>query len=255
MKNEVCHFNNNYLCVNPYIMHFGFNCITEQELDYVLHHLTPLNAPDMFSVLEDKIIIIEHFQFDASRATRKGMKGLCKENELKRRIDNYAAGNESSEWSLEKTDYEISFSDWQNNFENTFNNHYKKINTYINNVTSYLNKPNNNIITGFLIENEFPPIINKNEKFFGELPYYATKQFWDFFFQKEKVGFVIFMGGLYGKRQITYIDHKSMNYIEHIIDITDNRISLSPLNYNEVTMYSSFTLKQKTNISIPIDFK
>ena len=49
--------------------------MSEDDLSQALHQLKSFDRPDMYAILKDKIIIIEHFEFDASVCSRKGMKG------------------------------------------------------------------------------------------------------------------------------------------------------------------------------------
>ena len=58
--NEYAHLINDYLCVNPTTFPYtNFLSITFEELDEALHNLQAFERPDMYSVLKDKIIILE----------------------------------------------------------------------------------------------------------------------------------------------------------------------------------------------------
>ena len=81
---EYAHLINNYLCINPLVIPYtAYYSITFDELGDVLHNLNSFESPDMYSVLEDKVIILEHFEFDSSKHSRKGMKGKQEESLLK----------------------------------------------------------------------------------------------------------------------------------------------------------------------------
>ena len=130
---ECEHLINNYLCKNNLILNYGFNYLTKNELNYILYNLKPFNdkAPDMYSVTQDKLVLLEHFEFDASYANRKGMSGKREEKALEERLKNNQTINELV---LDKANYDISFENWQKNFEKAFQHHYEKIDTYIKNV-------------------------------------------------------------------------------------------------------------------------
>lgn len=67
---------NDYLVGNSNIMCCGgFHALSSGELGQYLHKLEPFEAPDMFAVDDDTLVMIEHFEFDASRKTQKGMQG------------------------------------------------------------------------------------------------------------------------------------------------------------------------------------
>ena len=53
--------------------------MSEDDLSQVLHQLKSFDRPDMYAILKDKIVIIEHFEFDVSVCSRKGMKGIKEE--------------------------------------------------------------------------------------------------------------------------------------------------------------------------------
>ena len=79
MDNEYTHLNNDYLCHNPIIRNNGFHLLAADELNTILHNLVPFERPDMYAFLGERLVLLEHFEFDASRRTRKGMNGLEKE--------------------------------------------------------------------------------------------------------------------------------------------------------------------------------
>ena len=72
----------------------GYYAMSEDDLSQALHQLKSFDRPDMYAILKDKIIIIEHFEFDASVCSRKGMKGIKEERLLDHHISSAPIGNE-----------------------------------------------------------------------------------------------------------------------------------------------------------------
>ena len=131
--------------------------MSEDDLSQALHQLKSFDRPDMYAILKDKIIIIEHFEFDASVCSRKGMKGIKEERLLDHHISSAPIGNE---FHVGKGDYPISLANWQANFDMTFDSHYNKIPAYKeairNKGRNFFDKP---IVVGFFIENQYSPIV------------------------------------------------------------------------------------------------
>ena len=174
--NEYAHLINDYLCVNPTTFPYtNFLSITFEELDEALHNLQAFERPDMYSVLKDKIIILEHFEFDASRHTRKGMKGKQEESLLESRI---ASAPPDGIFHCDRGNYSISLADWESNFEQIFDSHYSKISEYKRSVRQQLtNRQKEPIVVGFFIENQYTPIVSCSDRKHEELYYFETVQF------------------------------------------------------------------------------
>lgn len=91
---ECTHLIRDYLCKNPTAINWGYYAMSEDDLSQALHQLKSFDRPDMYAILKDKIIIIEHFEFDASVCSRKGMKGIKEERLLDHHISSASIGNE-----------------------------------------------------------------------------------------------------------------------------------------------------------------
>lgn len=154
---ECTHLIRDYLCKNPTAINWGYYVMSEDDLSQVLHQLKSFDRPDMYAILKAKIIIIEHFEFDASVCSRKGMKGIKEERLLDHRISSAPIGNE---FHVGKGDYPISLANWQANFDMTFDSHYNKIPAYKeaiqNKGRNFFDKP---IVVGSFIENQYSPIV------------------------------------------------------------------------------------------------
>ena len=209
-------------------------------MNLALNNLNYLNPPDMYAELDDKIIIIEHFEFDASKRTRKGMEGKKEEALLKQRIFDTPVDNK---FHIDKGNYKISLENWQSNFDDTFNSHYKRIPKYKESIYDYLKKSDSKpIIVGFFIENQYSPIVYDETKI-GELYYFDTIQFANKIINSHELDFVLFGSNYKGHPQIFYFDRGSFDIFQPPIDLTNLSINLSPINESEITIYGSFQQK------------
>lgn len=233
---ERAHLINDYLCKNKLIRHNGFHRLSEEELNFTLHNLIAFEKPDMYAELENKIIIIEHFEFDASKRTRKGMKGKLEETLLSQRI--YSAPIDDT-FHFDKGDYEISLEDWQDNFEYVFDSHYHKIQIYKDSIQKTLDVNEKEIVVGFFIENQFSPIVCVDDNL-KEIPYFETVQFSNKIKNSHDLDFILFGCYYDGRPQIFYFDSESFNERINLINLDLKLLKLSSINANEVTVYSNF---------------
>lgn len=80
-------------------------------------------------------------------------------------------------------------------------------------------------------------MIHYDNEFIGEVPYFRTKQFADFLTKSHEVDFVIFLGYFGGAPIMAFFDQQTVNDVRHTYDLTDNKLSVSHLNKNDLTMY------------------
>lgn len=250
--NECAHLINDYLYVNPKIRSVGFHAISDEDLQLTFDNLNPFEHPDMYAVLDDKIIIIEHFEFDASKRTKKGMKGKEEEALLWKRIQTTPIDGDLSndgELPTDKGTYEISLEQLRSNFEYTFDIHYNKIPDYIDFIKKLLNIDNDNkkILVGFFIENQFPPIV-KDTKQWGDLLYFDTIQFATKILNSKDLDFVLFGCYYDGHPQIFYIDKERYDHAHHLIDLDNPNIQLLSINRNELTIYGAQIIQEYEDI-------
>ena len=165
------------------------------------------------------MIIIEHFEFDASVCSRKGMKGIKEERLLDHCISSAPIGNE---FHVGKGDYPISLANWQANFDMTFDSHYNKIPAYKeairNKGRNFFDKP---IVVGFFIENPYSPIVYNYgmSKEHEELYYFETVQFASKVSASPDLDFILFGSYCNGRPQIFYIDRESYKHIGESTDL------------------------------------
>ena len=237
---ECTHLIRDYLCKNPTAINWGYYVMSKDDLSQALHQLKSFDRPDMYAILKDKIVIIEHFEFDASVCSRKGMKGIKEERLLDHHISSAPIGNE---FHVGKGDYPISLANWQANFDMTFDSHYNKIPAYKeairNKGRDFFDKP---IVVGFFIENQYSPIVYNHgmSKEHEELYYFETVQFASKVSASPDLDFILFGSYCNGRPQIFYIDRESYKHIGESTDLENADLHLSPLNKNEITVYGKF---------------
>ena len=229
-------------CANSKVRNMGFHAISVDDCKLMFQRLVRFERPDLYAVLDDKIIILEHFEFDASRNTRKGMKGRAEEAHLEKRLQKVPM---DGTMHIDTVRYEVSLQDWQDNFNRTFSSHYERIGAYKEHVVSVTGNKEMPFVVGFFIEDEHPPILN-----FGNhiepLPYWHTKQFAEVVQNSPELDFILFGGYLNGERQIVYIDKTAQEKIkDRLIDLSDENVTLSHLNGNDVVMYGGFPISRE----------
>lgn len=232
---------NDYLCVNSQVRNRGFHALTSEECSEMFHRLESFERPDMYAELDDKIVILEHFEFDASKSTRKGMHGKREEALLEDRI---RAAPYDGTMYVDSLNYSISLKNWQANFEYGFISHYKKIPAYKDHIVSILGQTGKPFVVGFFTENQFAPYVEIDGRIL-ELPYVYTKQFADLFSRHTNLDFVLLGGYANGVPQLTYVDHEGWKSLPEAVDLDSEGVSLSSLNKNEVVMYGGFEMPVK----------
>lgn len=240
LMNEHAHLINDYLCLNPNVCNNGFFAISFADLDAALHNLVKFERPDMYAELEKKIVLLEHFEFDASRTKRKSMEGKRAESLLNKKIE---ASPPDGQIRLEKPSYEISLRDWQKNFDRCFNEHYSKIEQYTENVLARTGIVNKEVIVGFVVEDQFPPYVKIDGHGIGVLPYVCTTQFAEVFQQSTNLDFVLYTY-MDGGPKVIYMDRESLQGMRGLIDLEDEKVSISRLKENTVVLYGSFEIEQ-----------
>ena len=119
MGKELENLLNNYLSVeNPHMFSAGTENELLLNLVKFLHQLNQYECPDMYSKIENDVLILEHFGFDGSeeKKGKKGMKGYEQESlvEIKQQLktNNYCE-------SIEPLNYSQTPLNYAKNFKNT----------------------------------------------------------------------------------------------------------------------------------------
>lgn len=179
----------------------GILCVKEDEefLKYLFANFIykiepPLKRPDAYAVNGKELLLLEHFQFDNSKATSKGSKQF----RLDANIDRYLA--KEIQKSQDKTAICSSYVEksgalYCDNFIKQFNNHYNNINEYKNTMQNELNTNFEKIHVGFVIEDASSlGSCYYDETVYGlsSLNLLYTKEFLDVFAKSTDLDFVFF---------------------------------------------------------------
>lgn len=116
-------------------------------------------APDIVVVNNDTILLIEHFEIDASRSIKsKGNLDKIEKHKRKLKFDAYANSLNSKSVSLTmKVDCKYSKEYYINNLVRSYNQHYAKIDKYVSNVLNEaVTDKNKEIKKAFFIEDTNP---------------------------------------------------------------------------------------------------
>lgn len=213
---------------------------SEEWLKSFQKNLKPYECPDMISLIEDEVAIFEHFQFDGTKKTSKGMKGIQEESKVRAEIDDFYSKGEEGTFTTGTKKIE-SKEDYWRNFTYVFESHYTKIDNYKHNLYS-INNNSKRIITGFCIENRYPPytkyIKQKNKKFFfTEVCLIELSEFLDIFEESDNLDFVILCGVYDSKGRVIFVNKKMVPYLrKYSYSIKD----IDFWNANEVIFASLF---------------
>lgn len=122
------------------------NCIIDNVIQY--------ERPDMYSILNDEVIMIEHFEFDSYKSNKKGSDYKWKEGNIKNKFNKLIENRNKDEIIYNDTIKVTATKDnYINNFMIFFEDHYKKIDIYKKRISL---KSNNKIKTYFFIEDISP---------------------------------------------------------------------------------------------------
>lgn len=153
--------------------------IDENEVFHFLKHLQSFEEPDGFSLIGNTVMIFEHFEFDASKNTKKGsalQKELANNQKLTEKLLNDAeikefvlADNSRCQYKESHTEIKVSseIKFYIDNLVKQFTNHCSKRNNYEMNIKTKLKNDNLIFKECFLIEdkNNFIPHDEDNNSF------------------------------------------------------------------------------------------
>ncbi len=145
-KNEILNFKNKYLKYRFFI----YPNLDEKELVSFLNKIEPFDRPDGYALIGNEVMIFEHFEFDASKHTKKGSSYREKKymvdkttNKLLNNATYIQFGeNEQSFYEYRSITSEINFEAnykfYINNLMKIFKSHCLKIKSYEQNIIHYL---------------------------------------------------------------------------------------------------------------------
>jgi hypothetical protein len=232
MGNELYDLLNNHLRVeNPVLYHACSQNKVPLNIFNLLHRLNQFDGiiqsegPDMYAKIENEVLILEHFEFDGSKVKKrcKGMTGFEEESIVEKKYQKFLNDTDNGEL-LATLNYSQNSQYYIENFLNTFKEHYHKIDRYKKNLSNQnIIDNNSNIITGFFIENKYPPVyIDKGT---NPVVLLSCKQFLDIFEISESLDFVLFGGCISREFRLFYIDKHMLK------DYRTNEINLSNIEF------------------------
>lgn len=218
------------------------------EINNMLQNMVQFEEPDILSVYGNKIIGIEHFEFDSYKNTnKKGSNYRVENNRIKNNFDNYVDKELVERKTLTLTDSiksTSSLKDYYDNFTKQFVKHYKNVDKYIKNIKSQTNMDNKEIEIWFFIEDVTPLgnyFLSSDKKIFLLNPFY-NKKIVELIENSSKLSGIIL--GLYAMKehrvQIAYNDRKNIKrFKENKIVVNDNNyLSFHPQTTGFATLIS-----------------
>lgn len=237
-SSELAVLRERYTDKGTWIIGYYDDCKYEQSAcKKLLPYLQGFEAPDMIAISDKELLILEHFSFDGSKETRKGMIGHRQEKNVEQELEQYFETVKESTIMM-PVDYKQSTDCYIKNLTKHFYEHYSKIPQYIRNVETKKKSTFSDIHIGFFIENLYPPYFLSRFSSRGQLTHLCfTKQFLDIFETASQLEFVLF--GYYNKgAKLHYIDKYSVHaHREIAVDLTQgsflklNEVKTSMVNY------------------------
>lgn len=164
-------------------------------LSDTLRNINVYDCPDMYSLVNNEVLIIEHFEFDSSNKNKKGSSARVEIARVKREFNKKSDSfNGNILIQDDKIDTNNSAENYIENFTNVFDSHYSKIDLYKENISKIgVVNDTTKIKTCFFIEDTTPlgNFINEN----GNprcVNLFYIKEYLDIFKKSDKVDCVFF---------------------------------------------------------------
>ena len=114
-----------------------YSKIDEVELNKMIQHMGGYEKPDILSIYDDKIVAIEHFEFDSYKNTKKGsdfkIQDSIIEQKMKKRIDS-ELGVKKEIYLHDEIKNNSDLKQYYNNFKKVFISHIDNIPEYKNHI-------------------------------------------------------------------------------------------------------------------------
>ena len=146
--------------------------------------------PDAYSIKGDTVLLLEHFEFDNSKTTRKGSEQKIKEANTQRYLDKNPYHSTMLQEYVEKTG-----AHYVKSLETVFLSHSNNIENYKKEINAETSASFNNYIMGFVIEDASSfgsSYYNKTNGAYTRANMLYTKEFLDLFEKNPQLDFVIF---------------------------------------------------------------
>lgn len=192
----------------------GIECLAGDEsflfnLKPYFSVLTPTkNRPDAYAVINDSVLLLEHFQFDNSQVVRKGSKQNLTAAETDRKIDKLLS---KEDFAVLNEYIEKCGIYYVGNLRKQFDAHAKKIYEYKKDIQTETNQVFSSCLMGFIIEDAsiLGSVYFDNGLKYVDLVF--SKEFLDLFEQTTNLDFVIFaMTGNEENKVLSFISRKTI---------------------------------------------
>lgn len=223
VKNEVLHIIQKYFGNKENSIKFIGNADKLNDLVKFFDCLIPFDRPDAYAMINDRVLILEHFEFDSSNKGRKGSQQVKEQVRLERE---FAKANATEEGIIVHgemcTNYTME--NYKANILEAFEQHYNKINEYKNNLIKNGKATlETEFITLFFIEDvtELGNLyVDRNGCNTKTLP--VILPFCDFFLEKFQhsplLDCVLCASWMPNRNEVWYIDHSMIDdYISNKI--------------------------------------
>ena len=182
------------------------------------------DAPDMYIKKNNLVYIVEHFEFDCYKKTRKGSKNKQEQARINKKSETFPATEEGVIFH-DIIHGESSFDNYINNAINAFEDHYKHIDVYIENLKrdSIINE-NDIVKVVFFIEDVSPlgSIAIERKGYNANMIAIVLaqcKQFIELIKDREKVNYVIACSETGNNNSIWFIDRNDIDdYLKNVVD-------------------------------------
>lgn len=151
----------------------------------------PKRRPDAFSILDDELLILEHFQFDNTLITKKGSSQHRISAKTNRELERKT--QESNNYIMVNEIVKKSGKYYIENFITKFISHYQKIDNYKQELIAELKREFKKIYVGFVVEDSSPLgsiYLDKYTPCILDLT--NTIEFLNIFEQSSKLDFIFF---------------------------------------------------------------
>jgi len=133
--------------------------ISQKEFTTMIQNMGRYERPDILSIYNNKIVGIEHFEFDSYKNTKKGSNYQIQDSLMETKIKKEIEERLKKEKSIQvhgKIEGSSTLDNYYNNFEKHFKKHYSEIDSYIKNIRENFDCTDKTIEFWFFVEDVSP---------------------------------------------------------------------------------------------------
>ncbi len=208
------------------------------------------DAPDFFIKTGDLVLIIEHFEFDCYKVTRKGSEHRREAARIQRKEDALQPTEEGVTLH-EVIRGESSYEEYINNVTRSFNEHYSHIDLYFENLKKAgIITDSSTVKVLFFVEDVSPlgtVVVGQHDDATGIMMVSLadSREFLDLLSNSPRVDYVLACASYNNENEIWFIDRSELDsYYEHVMDYSSLRfLSFKP----QVIAYKMLVPDEKMN--------